>query len=197
VDWQDIGRLRSPGFTIARRGYEKREVDKFLEQLVDWLETDAAEDIGQVAVTRKLELVGKSTAHILLTTEQESQELRRQTQEDCAELRAATEAEAQEVREAADAYAAQVRGRADEEGRRTREEATAEASETIEEGLRRRAQIDEVVQELEAHRDGVLEELGRLRTELGGMIAENRPAAAAKNGERVSKARAAEPVSER
>jgi DivIVA domain-containing protein len=197
VDWQDIGRLRSPGFTIARRGYEKREVDKFLEQLVDWLETDAAEDIGQVAVTRKLELVGKSTAHILLTTEQESQELRRQAQEDCAELRAATEAEAQEVREAADAYAAQVRGRADEEGRRTREEATAEASETIEEGLRRRAQIDEVVQELEAHRDGVLEELGRLRTELGGMIAENRPAAAAKNGERVSKARAAEPVSER
>lgn len=208
MDWQDIGRLRSPGFTIARRGYEKREVDKFLEQLVDWLETDAAEDIGQVAVTRKLELVGKSTAHILLTTEQESQELRRQAQEDCAELRAATEAEAQEVREAADAYAAQVReaadayaeqvrGRADEEGRRTREEATAEASETIEEGLRRRAQIDEVVQELEAHRDGVLEELGRLRTELGGMIAENRPAAAAKNGERVSKARAAEPVSER
>jgi DivIVA domain-containing protein len=219
VDWQDIGRVRSPGFTIARRGYEKREVDKFLEQLVDWLETDAAEDIGQVAVTRKLELVGKSTAHILLTTEQESQELRRQAQEDCAELRAATEAEAQEVREAADAYAAQVReaadayaaqvreaadayaeqvrGRADEEGRRTREEATAEASETIEEGLRRRAQIDEVVQELEAHRDGVLEELGRLRTALGGMIAENRPAAAAKNGERVSKARAAEPVSER
>jgi DivIVA domain-containing protein len=197
VDWQDIGRLRSPGFTIARRGYEKREVDKFLEQLVDWLETDAAEDIGQVAVTRKLELVGKSTAHILLTTEQESQELRRQAQEDCAELRAATEAEAQEVREAADAYAEQVRARADEEGRRTREEATAEASETIAEGLRQRAQIDEVVQELEAHRDGVLEELGRLHTELGGMIEEHRPAAAAKNGERVSKARAAEPVSER
>ena len=197
MDWQDIGRLRSSGFTIARRGYEKREVDTFLEQLVDWLETDAAEDIGQVAVTRKLELVGKSTAHILLTTEQESQELRRQTQEDCAELRAATEAEAQEVREAADAYAEQVRARADEEGRRTREEATAEASETIEEGLRRRAQIDERVQELETHHDGVLEELGRLRTELGGMIEENRPAAAAKNGERVSKARAAEPVSER
>ena len=59
-----------------------------LEQLVDWLETDAAQDISEVAVTRKLELVGKSTAHILLTTEQQAQELKRQTEEDCAELRA-------------------------------------------------------------------------------------------------------------
>jgi hypothetical protein len=62
--------------------------------------TDAADDIGQVAVIRKLELVGKSTAHILLTTEQESQELKRQTAEDCAALRAEAEADAQEVREA-------------------------------------------------------------------------------------------------
>jgi hypothetical protein len=73
------------------------------KRLVDWLETDAAQDIGQVAVTRKLELVGKSTAHILLTTEQEAQELRHQTEDDCAELRAEAEADAQQVREAADA----------------------------------------------------------------------------------------------
>jgi DivIVA domain-containing protein len=111
VDWQDLARLRSPGFTEARRGYDRHEVDKFLEQLVDWLETDAAEDIGQVAVTRKLELVGKSTAHILLTTEQEAQELRRQTEEDCAELRAGAEADAQKVRDAGDAYAQQVRAK--------------------------------------------------------------------------------------
>jgi DivIVA domain-containing protein len=63
-----MARLRSPGFTEARRGYDKHAVDKFLKQLVDWLETDAAEDIGQVAVARKLELVGKSTAHILSQT---------------------------------------------------------------------------------------------------------------------------------
>jgi DivIVA domain-containing protein len=40
-----MARLRSPGFTEARRGYDKHEVDRFLEQLVDWLETDAAQDI--------------------------------------------------------------------------------------------------------------------------------------------------------
>jgi DivIVA domain-containing protein len=139
VDWHDIARLRSPDFTIVRRGYDKHEVDKFLEQLVDWLETDAAQDIGEVAVTRKLELVGKSTAHILLTTEQEAQELKRQTEEDCAELRAQAEADAQELRAAAD-----------DDARRAREEATAEATETIEEGLRRRGQIDHQIHELEA-----------------------------------------------
>jgi DivIVA domain-containing protein len=197
VDWQDIGRLRSPGFTLARRGYDKHEVDKFLEQLVDWLETDAAEDIGQVAVTRKLELVGKSTAHILLTTEQESQALKRQAAEDCVELRAEAQADAQEVRDAADAYAKQVRAKADDDARRTREEATAEASETIEEGLRRRGQIDDQIQELVAHRDAVLEELARLRAELGTTIDEHRPAQAAKkNGDRANKARPAAPASE-
>ena len=187
MDWQDIARLRSPGFTLARRGYDKHEVDKFLEQLVDWLETDAANDIGQVAVTRKLELVGKSTAHILLTTEQESQELKRQTEADCAELRGQAEADAQEVRDEADTYAREVRSRADDDARRTREEATAEASETIEEGLRRRGQIDDEIHALEAHREGILDELAQLRGQLGQTIHEHRPAAS-KNGEHTSTA---------
>ena len=193
MDWQDIARLRSPGFTLARRGYDKHEVDKFLEQLVDWLETDAANDIGQVAVTRKLELVVKSTAHILLTTEQEAQELRRQADADCAELRAQAEADAQEVRDVADTYAREVRARAEGDAKRTREEATAEATETVEEGLRRRGQIDDEIHALEAHRDEVLEALARLRAELGATIEAHRPAPS-KNGERVVKARAAEPA---
>jgi DivIVA domain-containing protein len=190
VDWQDIGRLRSPGFTLARRGYDKHEVDKFLEQLVEWLETDAAEDIGQVAITRKLELVGKSTAHILLTTEQESQELRRQAAEDCDRILA----EAQEAREAADAYATQVRAKADEDARQMREEATAEASENLKESLHRRAQIDDQIQELVADRDSMLEELMRLRVELSALIDEHRSAPAAKgNGDSVTEPPATEP----
>jgi len=166
VDWKDLERLRSPGFSYGRRGYDRHEVDKFLEQLVDWLETDAAHDIGQVAVTRKLELVGKSTAHILLTTEQEAEELRRLAKEDIAELREQADAEAQEVRKAADDYAAQVR-----------EEATAEASETIEEGLRRRARIDDEIKELDARRDAALERMDQLRTELGATMEGHRPVA--------------------
>ena len=171
MDWHDIARLRSPDFTIVRRGYDKHEVDKFLEQLVDWLETDAAQDIGEVAVTRKLELVGKSTAHILLTTEQEAEELRRQAKEDLAELREQGEADAREVRQAADEHAARVR-----------EEATAEASETIEEGLRRRAQIDDEIKELAARRDAALEKLERLKGELEATMEGHRPVVSSSQG---------------
>ena len=69
-----VERLRIDGFTPARRGYDRREVDKFLGALLDWLETDAPQDLGGMAVKRKFELAGKSTAQILLTTENESEE---------------------------------------------------------------------------------------------------------------------------
>ena len=183
MDWHDIARLRSPDFTIVRRGYDKHEVDKFLEQLVDWLETDAAQDIGEVAVTRKLELVGKSTAHILLTTEQEAQELKRHSEEDCAELRAKAEADAQKLR-----------ANADDDARRAREEAKAQAAETIDEGLHRRSQIDHQIHELEDHRAAVLEDLGRLRAELSATIAAHPPTPAKQNGEPDRNARDAEPA---
>jgi DivIVA domain-containing protein len=176
VDRNDIARLRSPGFTPSRRGYDKHEVDKFLEQLVDWLETDAANDIGDLAVRRKIELIGKSTAHILQTAEQEAEELKRLTETECAELRAQAEADAKEVREDADTYATEVRARADGEARQTRDEATAEASETIEEGLRRRGQIDEEIHGLEAHRATVLQQLARMRSELAETIDGHVPA---------------------
>ena len=94
MDWEEIERLRVEGFTLARRGYDRHEVDKFLGALLDWLETDAAKDLGGAAVKRKLELAGKSTAQILLTTENESEQMRRQTEKECAELRSEAEAAA-------------------------------------------------------------------------------------------------------
>jgi DivIVA domain-containing protein len=45
MDREDIERLRVQGFTVARRGYDRREVDKFLAALVEWLETDAPKEL--------------------------------------------------------------------------------------------------------------------------------------------------------
>jgi DivIVA domain-containing protein len=171
VDWKDLDRLRNPGFSFGRRGYDRHEVDRFLEQLVDWLETDAARDLGHVAITRKLELVGKSTTHVLLAAEQEAEELLRQAEADIAELRKQAEDAANVVRAEADEYAAKVR-----------EDATAEASETIEDGLRRRARIDDEIKELDERRDAALERMERLRGELDATMESHRAMAPSSQG---------------
>jgi DivIVA domain-containing protein len=175
VDWKDIDRIRVPGFAEARRGYDKREVDGFLGRLADWLETDAASEIGELAVTRKLELVGKSTAHILMTTEQESAQLRRGAEEECAQMLSQAEAAARQTRQAADEYANQTRAQADADARLTVEAAGDEARETIEAGERRRAQIEAAIADLEIRRDDALADLDRLRGELSATIAGHRP----------------------
>jgi DivIVA domain-containing protein len=174
MDWNDIERLRSPGFAIARRGYDQREVDKFLDHLADWLETDAVNEVAELAVKRKLELVGKSTSNILLTTQQEAEELRRQAQEQCAELRARTEESAAATKKAAEEHAAKVRAKAEDEGRQSVEAAEARARRIVEEGERRRAAIEAVVAELDARRDEALNQLERLGTELGTTVDRHR-----------------------
>jgi hypothetical protein len=170
MDWKDIDHLRDPGFTVARRGYDRREVDRLLGSLVDWLETDAATDLGDLAVKRKLEFVGKSATRILLTAEEESVELRRLTNEECDELRSEAEAASREARQAADEYAETVRSEADESARETTEAARATAQRILAEAERRKAEIEAVVRELEARRDGTIGELARLRAELSSTI---------------------------
>jgi DivIVA domain-containing protein len=176
VDWKDIDRIRVPGFTLARRGYDKHEVDRFLSRLADWLETDAPNEIGEMAVTRKLELVGKSTSHILMTTEQQAAELRKSSEEECAQMISEAEAAAQQTRDAADQYAKQTRAQADADAQQVAEAAGAQANATIEEGERRRAQIESVIADLEVRRDDALSDLDALRKELGAAIASHRPA---------------------
>lgn len=173
MDWTHFEQLRVSGFTMTRRGYDKREVDRFLDELADWMETDAANELGDQAVQRKLELVGKSTAHILLTTEKESQELRRTTQAECDELHAKADAAAKETRRQADEYSANLRAKTEEEARKAKEAATEQARRTVEEGDRRRAAADAVVAELKAQRDDTVAELERLRGELLSVISKH------------------------
>jgi DivIVA domain-containing protein len=199
VDWNDVEQLRVHGFTVTRRGYDRREVDKFLAALGDWIETDAAKDLGDLAVKRKLELVGKSTAQILLTTENESEQLLAQTEQECAELRSQAEAASGETRRAADEYAKKVREKADEDARRTGETAGAKAKEIVEKAEHRRTQIEAVIAELDARRDGTLQELERLQGELASTVAQHRPGARppgreGREGAERAKAKAADPV---
>ena len=184
MDWTHFEQLRVSGFTMTRRGYDKREVDRFLDSLAEWLETDAANELGDQAVQRKLELVGKSTAHILLTTEKESQELKRTVQAECDDLRQKADAAAKDTRRQADDYSTTTRTKADEyssnlrakteeEAQRTKAAATEQARKTVEEGDRRRAAAEAVVAELKTQRDDTVAEMERLRSELLSTISKH------------------------
>ena len=174
MDKRHIEHLRAPSFSIARRGYDQREVDNLLGGLADWLESEAAEEIGQIATKHKLELVGKATAQILLKTEEEAEELRRRAEEECAELRAEAEVEVREARRAADEYAKKTHERADEEARRTVQAANARAKATVEDAERRRAQIEGAIAELASRRDEALEQLDSLQAGLSATVAKHR-----------------------
>ena len=184
MDWTHFEQLRVSGFTMTRRGYDKREVDRFLDSLAEWLETDAANELGDQAVQRKLELVGKSTAHILLTTEKESQELKRTVQAECDDLRQKADAAAKDTRRQADDYAtttrtkadeysSNLRAKTDEEAQRTKAAAAEQARKTVEEGERRRAAAEAVVAELKTQRDDTVAEMERLRSELLSTISKH------------------------
>jgi cell division septum initiation protein DivIVA len=151
MDWNDVERLRAPGFSVGRRGYDTREVDKYLAHLADWLETDAAEQVTEMSLKRKLELVGKSTSQILMTTQSEAESLRREAEHECAELRA----------------------RAGQEAVQTVDAANERARATVEAAENRRAAIDAVVADLEARRDQVLGELARLGEGLTATLEEH------------------------
>jgi vacuolar-type H+-ATPase subunit E/Vma4 len=188
MNWNDIERLRVEGFSEARRGYDKREVDKFLDALAEWLSTDAAKDLGGMAVKRKLELAGRSTAQILLTTEKEAEQMRLQTDEECAELRSQAEAAALAARRGADDYAQKVREKADQDVRSTRDAAHARAKQTIEEGERRRAQVEAVISDLDTRRDHTLRDMESLLNELASTIDKHVPEAPAqRNGGKAGK----------
>ena len=206
MNQDQIDRLRNPTFTIGRRGYDMREVDNFMLRMADWLESEAVEEIGTYAVQRKLELVGRTTTHILQTTEEEAEALRREaedaarrTREQAGEAadgvrakaddyarntRAKADSYSDDIRSRADEYAAKVRAEAEQEGRQLVEAATAKANQLVAKGEQRREAMEAVVADLRAGRDKVLGELEALGGAVTRTVRDHRAADEPANGGR-------------
>lgn len=138
---ETIDRIRSATFNVSRRGYEKREVDRFLTRLAEWLETGGIDDVRSGSVKRELERVGEKTASILSTAEDTAQGMRAEAEAEAeSTLRAAKDAAkkvrgdaddyARTARAEAEEYSGQVRGDADAYAEQTRGEAEAYAGDT-------------------------------------------------------------------
>jgi DivIVA domain-containing protein len=123
VDRDSIDRIRSATFPIGRRGYEKREVDRFLNRLADWLETGGGDQSRAALLRRDLERIGQQTGKILTDAHDVAEQ-----------LRAEAEREAHRIVDEAQEHAAHVI-----------EQAKAEAKRIVDEAEQRRADAEAVV----------------------------------------------------
>lgn len=192
-----VDQIRAVTFTTARRGYEKREVEAFLNKLADWLETGGDDEARAQLVKRELERVGKKTAGVLAAAEESAEQLRADAEREAAELLSGTEAEVkklrtgaeeyeQSTRKAADEYAEKTRAGADQDAAQARAEAQRDARETIQsaeakarriidEGTKRRTDIEAVIADLTERRDEVLGRVDQLAATLKETATAHRP----------------------
>jgi DivIVA domain-containing protein len=200
VDQESIERIRSATFPIARRGYEKEEVDRFLVSLAEWLETGGADQSRTEVVRRELQRVGEETSKILTEAHDVAQRLRVQAEREVegltegaqaqadrtraeadkilSEAQGVAETAAQKLRTDADKYATETRTSADREAEQTLSKTRAESKRLVEEANARKQDIESVIADLEARRDEVLENLERLSTELAGTATQHAKAIA-------------------
>jgi DivIVA domain-containing protein len=174
-------RVRGASFKVARRGYDRGEVDTFLAWLADELRgaelapVDPAADPD--AVRRELERVGESTAEILRAAEQTARELRGSAQRDADSVASGARVEADRMRAEAEEFAATARAGAEEETRKLTLEADRRAQEVVreaegraesivEDALQRRRLLAARVEHLAERRGAILAEVGRLAEEL-------------------------------
>jgi DivIVA domain-containing protein len=180
VERDSIDRIRSATFPLGRRGYEKREVDRFLNQLADWLETGGGDQARTELVRRDLEEIGRKTGAILTAAHDAGEELRSEATEEATQtiadgqaeakrIRAAADSYSKETRSAADQYARKVRSESDEYSRESREEADDYSAETRAEAERDAAQI---VASAQADAKRIVDDANRRRRDIETVIAD-------------------------
>jgi DivIVA domain-containing protein len=199
VDETSLERIRKATFPASRRGYDKREVDKFLNRLADWLETGGGDQTRSDTVRRELERVGERTGAILAEAEDSAQQIRAEAEQEAEQLREEVAAESEQKRSEADAYSAETRAAADSYAKETRATADQDAADTrsqadedaaqaiadaeakaqrmIDEGTSRRTEIEAVIGSLASRRDDAIGRLEGLSSSLQSSIDEHKPGA--------------------
>jgi DivIVA domain-containing protein len=120
-----IERIRAAKFPLVRKGYDPDQVDAFVAEVVDWLETGGADQARGEIVRREIERVGERTAGILASAEDTAQQLRGDAEREVAAMLEHAESESSHVREEADTYATTTRSEADEYATQVRADADA------------------------------------------------------------------------
>jgi cell division septum initiation protein DivIVA len=173
--------------SLERRGYDKREVERFLNKIADWLDTGGGDQARSDIVKRELERVGQRTAGILATAEDSAEQIRADAERAAAETiergraevarsRKAAQEYSEQIRDDADRYAEETRKAADQHARGLVAEAESKAEQVVADGIARRRETEAVISDLVARRGTVIEEANRPADELAAVSARHAPA---------------------
>lgn len=179
MDQHSVDRIRNATFSLAVRGYDRHEVDRFLDELADWLE-DRGEDATSELVRAELERIGEQTADILTGAHDAAEAIRSDAEREVRQklvdvnlksdsLRADAEGYAEDAREEADAYARKTRADADGYAHKARADVDSYAR-----GVRQEADSAKKDARTEAEREAqrVVEEATRRRKEIEKVISD-------------------------
>jgi DivIVA domain-containing protein len=86
MDRLSVDRIRRATFPVARRGYSKRAVHRFLDRIAEWLETGTGDPARADLLRRDLARVGRRTAAILLEADAEARRLRTEAEREAAQI---------------------------------------------------------------------------------------------------------------
>jgi DivIVA domain-containing protein len=189
--------ITSRSFLVSLRGYDRDEVDSFLQQVADEVEalrtrveqlesapqtaassppaaTPVADETATAApstadASDMFAQIGRETQRILEAAQSAGEELRRAAQEETEELRRSVEAEVEQLRRSAQAEVEQLRSTAEEETAELRRLATEETDE-----LRRVTQLETSREVKQARRDAarIIADGERQREAIDAVVAE-------------------------
>jgi cell division initiation protein len=108
VDRDSIDRIRSATFPVGRRGYEKREVDRFLNKLAEWLETGGGDQTRAELVRRDLERIGQQTGKLLTEAHDVAEQLQAEAEREARRIVEEARAEAKRIVDEANQRRAEI-----------------------------------------------------------------------------------------
>jgi DivIVA domain-containing protein len=177
---ESIERIRSATFTLARRGYDRREVDNYLSKLADWLEGGGADQVHSDSIRHELERIGQKTSSVLTAAQEAAESMRGEAERQARQITEDARAHVESTRAAADDYAKKVRDEAQSIAGKAKAEAEAEAREVRQEAddhakrvrSEADADADRAIKEAEAKAIKMVEEGSRRRREIEKVIAD-------------------------
>lgn len=156
-------------FSSSRRGYDRDEVDRYVERVSRIVVELEAMRSPDAVIERALADVGEETSAILRRARKAAEEIIADAEGQAGERTALAEAQAREQREDADRYSAGARAEAEQvltdaraQAEQIQAQAAADAQRVRGEADRYREQVSAHIEQLARERHGLIEDLRKL-----------------------------------